>query len=572
MDQDRRPEWTPEPKSPPWWMGLALVFAAPVILALGFSMGRPILSPAMVAPGDNVEPVTEMPANYFKGWGKPDLAIMITGQTFGYLQPCGCSSPQYGGLVRRYNVFQLLEKKGWSIAGIDLGEIYPNKALLIDNDGKPKVFLPDQAKEKFKTTLRALELLNYQDFGLGVTEMKMPLINGLAELLALNIRKPRALSLDLQDPNKVLEQMFAVRSFDVIGGQAKVGVSSMVGPSVAKSLAGLPDIAFIDNAAMIRALLPAVAKEKVDVAILLVHGSEDEAIRIAKLCDAERQKTAGLPNIDFIVHTSDMETPPSQLPEVPGTKTRLLFTGHKGIHAGILGLFRKPGGGFEPRYELLQLGPEFDTPKNKINGHPVMDLLQKYSQTVKDSDFLSAYRALRESHPTQRDEGLIAGQIEAKYVGTERCGSCHQTALKVWETTGHSHAFKTLENVKSPSLRQFDPECVTCHTVGFKYRTGCYDPPPGSAPNQVAKHNEKLLNVGCESCHGPGSMHANNPNNKAYLPLINPIKLDKNPNSMLRLDFFCQKCHDIENDVHWGKTKPIEKSWEKIKHPEKAAK
>ena len=44
-------------------------------------------------------------------------------------EPCGCSAPQKGGLVRRYNVFQLLEKKGWRIAGIDLGEIYPNKAL-----------------------------------------------------------------------------------------------------------------------------------------------------------------------------------------------------------------------------------------------------------------------------------------------------------------------------------------------------------------------------------------------------------------------------------------------------------
>lgn len=576
MDQDRRPEWTPEPKSPPWWAGVLLVFAAPVILALGFSIGRQVHAPAKA--GDTIQPVTDMPDTLFRGWGKPDLAIMISGQTFGYLQPCGCSAPQKGGLVRRYNVFQLLEKKGWRMAGIDLGEIYPNKALLRDIDGNPKVFLPDQAKEKFKTTLRALEWLNYQDFGLGVTELKMPLINGLSELGPLNIKKPRPLSLDLQDPDQILQNRFAVRSYDVIGAQAKVGVSSLVARSVAKDVAGIPNVAFNDNASMIRALLPAFAKEKVDFTILFVHGNEEEAIEIAKLCKTERQKlpappNSAIPDIDIIVHTSDFETPPSQPQEVKGTNTRLLYMGHKGIHVGVLGLFRKakPAVGFDVRYELITLTPEFETPKNKVAGHPVMKIIEEYSQTVKDSDFLSAYLALRESHPTQRDPGLIAGGVEAKYVGTQRCGSCHQAALQVWAKSGHSHAFKALEDVKNPSLRQYDPECVACHTVGFKYRTGYYDPPAGSTPNQLAKHNEKLVNVGCESCHGPGSMHANNPNNKAYLPLINPIKLANNPNGMQKLDFFCQKCHDIENDVHWGNRKPVNQSWNKIAHPEKKA-
>src|SRR5262245_10772111 len=37
----------------------------------------------------------------FVGWTKPDFALILTGQTFGYLQPCGCSFPQYGGLARR---------------------------------------------------------------------------------------------------------------------------------------------------------------------------------------------------------------------------------------------------------------------------------------------------------------------------------------------------------------------------------------------------------------------------------------------------------------------------------------
>src|SRR5436190_4826311 len=30
---------------------------------------------------------------HFVGWSKPDLAIIVTGQMHGYIQPCGCSHP-----------------------------------------------------------------------------------------------------------------------------------------------------------------------------------------------------------------------------------------------------------------------------------------------------------------------------------------------------------------------------------------------------------------------------------------------------------------------------------------------
>ncbi len=558
MDQNRPTAPPPTPAAPPWWIGALLVAAAPVILAIGFSTGRQLFGPATASPGEKIEPATEIPDSLFKGWGQPDIALLLSGQTFGYLQPCGCSSPQYGGLVRRYNVVKLLEKKGWKIAGVDLGEIYP-----------PKADLPDQALEKWKTTLRSLDQMNYQDFGLGLPELKVPLLSLLPQIGPLNIKKPRPVSLDLKDPNKLF-QALSVRSFDVIsepGKKVSVGVSSMVGPSVAAEMAGAANIEFFDNAPMVQALLPALLKNKVDIAVLLVHGTEPEAINIAKLCKAERVKNPALPSIDLIVHTSDFDTPPARPQLAKGTDTRLLFMGHKGKDVGVLGVFRKPGGGFEMKYELVSLGPNFDTPKGQDKDHPVMKLMQDYSQTVKDRDFLEAYRALRVDHPTQRDAVLKKDMVEAKFVGTETCGNCHAAALKVWQATGHSHAFQTLVDDKNPTLRQFDPECVMCHTVGFKYRTGFYDPPVGANANQAKKHNEKLFNVGCESCHGPGSMHANDPNNKAYLPLINPIKLN-NPNGPVLLDRFCQSCHDIENDVHWGQKKPFAQSWEKIAHPE----
>jgi hypothetical protein len=351
------------------------------------------------------------------------------------------------------------------------------------------------------------------------------------------------------------------------GATTTVGVASLVGPSVAANLKGVKDVDFFDNGPMIQALLPNLAKEKTDVVILLVHGTDLEAEKIAKLAFAERQKNPALPNVDLIVHTSDFDTGPARPQLVQGTNTRILFMGHKGKDVGVLGLFKKPAGGYELKYELVSLNPAFETPKNQEAEHPVMKVMEDYAKTIKERNFLEQFRVLRDSHPSQKDPLLIKDGVEAKYVGTDVCANCHQAAFNEWAKSGHSHAFETLENVKHPSLRQYDPECVMCHTVGFKYRGGYYDPPAGATAKQIEKHNAKLFNVGCESCHGPGSMHANNPDNKAYYPLINPIKSQGNPNFNVLADRFCQGCHDIENDVHWGAQKPFQKSWAKIAHP-----
>ena len=60
-------------------------------------------------------------------------------------------------------------------------------------------------------------------------------------------------------------------------------------------------------------------------------------------------------------------------------------------------------------------------------------------------------------------------------------------------------------------------------------------------------------------------MHANAPMNKAFHPLINPIKLGNNPRDLQVADMFCQKCHDIENDVNWGAGR-FAKAWKMIDH------
>ena len=85
------------------------------------------------------------------------------------------------------------------------------------------------------------------------------------------------------------------------------------------------------------------------------------------------------------------------------------------------------------------------------------------------------------------------GETKAEFVGTKTCRSCHMAEYKTWRKTKHAKSFNLLEGTEPK-----DPDCLACHTTGF-----------GKPGGFVSKEQTpKLTNVGCESCHGPGSVHA----------------------------------------------------------------
>ncbi len=96
--------------------------------------------------------------------------------------------------------------------------------------------------------------------------------------------------------------------------------------------------------------------------------------------------------------------------------------------------------------------------------------------------------------PAKLAEDMVPGVMAtAVYAGTQSCAACHATAMKTWQGSGHARAFATLVAFKADA----DPNCIACHTVGFATVSG-YRREFGDA---------KLVDVGCESCHGPGSAH-----------------------------------------------------------------
>ena len=115
------------------------------------------------------------PPAVFVGWPKPDLAIVVSGQQHGYLQKCGCSSPQLGGLTRRYNFLESLRGKGWPIVAVDVGEIANNHG--------------PQAMLKYEYSMKALRLMDYSAVGLGKNRVQHAADDALGRF-ALNNHVP----------------------------------------------------------------------------------------------------------------------------------------------------------------------------------------------------------------------------------------------------------------------------------------------------------------------------------------------------------------------------------------------
>lgn len=116
-------------------------------------------------------------------------------------------------------------------------------------------------------------------------------------------------------------------------------------------------------------------------------------------------------------------------------------------------------------------------------------------------------------------------------MGSAACESCHATATEFWKKTKHPLAWKALE----AAGKQNHLDCITCHVTGWQK-------PDGVCRLDVIAGRQE---VGCESCHGPGSLHVKSPMKANIVRAAEPKT--------------CVGCHDRENsptfdfDTYLGK-------------------
>jgi len=148
--------------------------------------------------------------------------------------------------------------------------------------------------------------------------------------------------------------------------------------------------------------------------------------------------------------------------------------------------------------------------------------------TAYDRDVGLINLAWAKEHPVTCE---TPAQGQAGFVGTATCQACHAGPAAVWKASKHALAYGTLENLgKNNHL-----DCVGCHVTGWKKPGGVcrIDQPAGRAE------------VGCESCHGPGSLHLAAPSKTTITRSVSAAT--------------CVGCHDRENAPHFAFETSVEK-------------
>lgn len=150
-------------------------------------------------------------------------------------------------------------------------------------------------------------------------------------------------------------------------------------------------------------------------------------------------------------------------------KTRIVQSGEKGQYLGQLEVTIQPDGSKSYNNRLIPLG------KAVPDDPSVKSMVKEY------------YRQVAELH---RLAGQSVSQASAK---ADACEACHSFQYGQWKASRHAAAYASL--VKRG--RQFDPECLECHTTRFE------EPDGFTMKSQQAE----FVSVQCDSCHGSSVEH-----------------------------------------------------------------
>ena len=465
------------------------------------------------------DPIKENGA-HFVDWPKPDLAIIASGCLNGYLEPCGCAGMESmkGGLMRRYSFMEGLRKEGWNTVAIDVG-------------GIPKRFGP-QAVCKYRVAYESYRKMGYSALGLGVTDLRLP----VGELISVEGDKPllTCANVAFYDQSYEIPKRFQI----IETGGYRIGVTAVLNEDQCKLLHN-GDLQCLPLAEALRKVLAEFKKEDCNLAVLLAYGPKKWASDLAEQ----------FPQFRFVI-TSDGASEPPPKPAVLGDGRYSIEVGEKGMYVSVLGIYRNDP---QVRYQRVTLDSRY------TSAEEIKDLMRQYQTELKLRG-LEGLGVKPKSHPFADRNG--------DYVGSEKCESCHEDSYRIWKKSKHAHAWRSLQNhndedyPKSDPARTHDPECISCHVVGwhptefFPYKTGYWS-------EEKTPH---LLNVGCESCHGPGGEHvkaemgSDTARQEAAYKAVR-VTLEEAKGVTAKA---CYNCHDLDNSPDFN----FDTYWPLVEHKE----
>jgi hypothetical protein len=339
--------------------------------------------------------------------GKP-FTIVWNYDTSGYLEPCGCSSYQLGGLPRRATQVAELRKEHPVLA--------IEGARNLEEGGAFRLF-------KSEIMVKSLNAMKYDAIVVGVQEAQ----HGASGIKSIA---------DLAD-------------FPVVSANLKVEGASWIKPFVVKEVAGnrvavtgasqvemvdydMPEgIGFEDPLTAIESVLTAIGN-KADLVVLCLEGETgwiDKVTgqfrdRVDLFLTGDRKGIERLSHSEIMKRAGFTANPP------------LLNNLAEGRYLGIVEVQPKRGGKYRFTGSNLPL-------EEKIADDAVV-----HDIMVKD------FRPQLENYFAE-----FTGNIPQTYLPAKACSDCHPDEYEKYTSTGHFQAMATLEE----DGQLYNPDCMGCH-------------------------------------------------------------------------------------------------------------
>jgi len=329
------------------------------------------------------------------------LRTYFTGDTAGFLSPCGCQSGQYGGLARRATYLSRMRREGE--VTVDLGNLVVGEGAL--------------QKAILAYSLEGLETLGYDALVPGEGEIRM----GASFEDAVRGRKaPRVVCANLlrADGRSTVFEPWLLRTLRDGRTVAVVGV--------VEPFDGLPSAYVVTPAR--DAVRDAVARLAGKADVVVVAGALRE--------DATRALAAEFRDVALVVGGW----------ATVGSSGVVATSGAPAMLVG--------------EYAEYVARVDFDEALRVCDARQAW-LDERLPDDPDAAALVARYRAEISQEGGEFTRRLVASLREQSYVGSAACAECHAAESATWAASRHSHAMHTLAEKKESR----NPQCVVCHLV-----------------------------------------------------------------------------------------------------------
>ena len=501
-----------------------------VIALLGLTVGSPACnrdgrttSDASASSSPDTGPDTGSAAERF------EIDLFAFGRQLGTIAPCGCTADPLGGLQYAFGYIEAESSAGQRLI------LEPGSFLFPDPEGAEAPVGPPgwaQAEQRAKLLQGRFSKLDGLVSGFGPTDLARPDDPGQA---MADLPMPRVLANTAAAPDGVASHRLVP-----VGRGLQAAVTAVIDPAIADHARGswAPDYPEVgEPIAALKALAPELAKA--DLQIVMVHGPRDLAESIAREVEG----------LDVVVMGGELHNPDRARVGTSAAQigsTWILEPGDRGQTIAHLTLSLGPDLGEGELPDAWTLVP---SPEQKTRELERLEAkLAKFADDPSaDARFIERLEADRDRLKAELENPAISADVAAAvipaqtkvscrlpvddvaktalndydgwvaeknreafagvhapapekgragYAGIEACADCHDEAVAFWKSTIHADAYGTLVEAN----KQYDLSCVNCHVTGFRE--------PGGS--EVVE-NAHLQSVQCEQCHGPGSLHVEDP-------------------------------------------------------------